>query len=220
MIFSIYGSYSDGGEHQDTQKNAQPDLNEARNSKVNTERAISHYNLAVTLVNNRENIEAEKELHLALSYNPNLVEALIHLGSLALKRGDIEGCLKYNRKAVKIDNGCAIGWSNIGFIKQRQGKSKEAIAPLKKSILYDKNFLQAYVNLANAYIFQGQIDKCIETNLSALTIDPNSPIIHNNLTIAYLEKGDFPKAVKHCDLALKLGYKVANPIVQEINQYR
>jgi hypothetical protein len=64
------------------------------------------------------------------------------------------------------------------------------------------------------------IEKCIETNLKALKLEPDFAVVHNNLAIAYLESGDHALAIAHCDKALALGYEVASEIRSEIDLLR
>jgi hypothetical protein len=47
-------------------------------------------------------------------------------------------------------------------------------------------------------------------------MEPAFAIAHNNLAIAYLEKGDKARAGEHCRKAESLGYEVAPEIRQEI----
>ena len=186
----------------------------------NPDCGTSHYNLAVALIGLKQFEEAEKELQEAVNCSPGLAEAYVQLGGLCLQRGDIDGCLQYNKQAIHSRAGFSEGYGNIGFIHLQKGNLDEAIAALKKAIAYNSNFLQAYTTLANAYLIKNLVVESIEANLKALEIEPNFAIAHNNLAIAYMENGQFDKAVEHCDMAVKLGYAVAPEILKELEQYR
>ncbi|MBW2412792.1 MAG: tetratricopeptide repeat protein, partial [Deltaproteobacteria bacterium] len=67
---------------------------------------------------------------------------------------------------------------------------------------------------------KGRIDDSIETNQRALELHPDFAPAHNNLVIAYLEKGENDLAVEHCDKAVALGYNVAPQILEEIEESR
>ncbi|MGD9369240.1 MAG: tetratricopeptide repeat protein, partial [Desulfobacteraceae bacterium] len=56
----------------------------------------------------------------------------------------------------------------------------------------------------------------IENSEKALKIAPDFAVAHNNLGIAYLEKGDKERAKTHIHKAKELGYDVAPRIIQEI----
>ena len=51
--------------------------------------------------------EAEQSLLAAIENSPGLAEAYVQMGGICLKRGDIEGCLSWNQRAVKTKPGSA-----------------------------------------------------------------------------------------------------------------
>jgi tetratricopeptide (TPR) repeat protein len=187
---------------------------------ANPECGTSRYNLAVALMGQQKYDEAEKELIEAINCSPTLAEAYVQLGGICLHRGDLEGCLRYNKLSVKSRAAFAEGWGNIGFVELQKGNLEEAIRALKKAIIYNKRFIQAYTTLANAYLMSGLLEESIETNLKVLEIEPDFPIAHNNLAICYLEQGNHEKAIEHCDRAIGLGYQVNSEILKEINGHR
>lgn len=187
---------------------------------ANPDCGTSHYNLAVGLLGLKKYEEAEKELFAALECSPSLAEAYVQLGGICLQRGDLDGCLKYNKHAVRSRAGFSEGYGNIGFVYLQKGNIDEAIPALEKAIRWNPNFLQAYTTLANAYLMKGMIDESIETSLKVLDLEPGFAIAHNNLAIAYLEKGENDLAVKHVDKAVELGYEVAPEILKEVEAFR
>lgn len=187
---------------------------------ANPECGTSHYNLAIGLMGLKQYEEAEKELFAAIECSPNLAEAYVQLGGIRLERGDLEGCLKYNKMAVQARAGFAEGHGNIGFVQLQLGNIEEAIPALEKAIRWNPKFLQAYTTLANAYLMKGLVDESIETSLKVIDLQPDFAVAYNNLAIAYLEKGEYALAAKHLDKAMELGYEVAPEILDEIKKYR
>ena len=187
---------------------------------ANPECGTSHYNLAIGLLGQKKYDEAEKELFVAVECSPSLAEAYVQLGGICLQRGDLDGCLQYNKNAIHSRAGFAEGYGNIGFVHMQQGNLDEAIPALEKAVRWNPNFIQALTNLANAYLMKEKLDESIETNMKVLELEPNFAVAHNNLAIAYLEKGLTDLAVQHCDQATELGYAVAPEILQEIEKYR
>jgi len=186
----------------------------------NPDCGTSHYNLAVGLIGQRKFDEAERELHAAIDCSPNIAEAYVQLGGICLQRGDLDGCLEYNKQATKARAGFFEGYGNIGFVHLQRGEAEEAIAALKKAISFNCKFIQAHSTLASAYLMSGLIDESIKANLKVIELDPNFAVTYNNLAIAYLEKGEYDKAVENCDKAIKLGYEVAPEILKEIDTHR
>jgi tetratricopeptide (TPR) repeat protein len=64
------------------------------------------------------------------------------------------------------------------------------------------------------------VEEAIAANQKAVTLAPDFAPAYNNLTIAYLEKGEYALAVEHYDKAVALGFDVAPPIRQEIENHR
>ncbi|MBW2370879.1 MAG: tetratricopeptide repeat protein [Deltaproteobacteria bacterium] len=185
----------------------------------NPECGTTSYNLGVALYSQKKVAEAEKAFLDAIECSPSLAEAYVQLGGIRLQRGDLDGCLDWNQRAVKARPGFSEGHGNIGFVQLQKGNVDEAIKSLERAVAFNFRYIQALTTLANAYLIKGRIDDSIEANLKAVDIEPNFAVAHNNLAIAYLEKGDDPKALEHCKKALSLGYEVAPEIVKEIKSH-
>nr|CAD29752.1 hypothetical protein [Desulfobacula toluolica Tol2] len=196
----------------------------------NTECGTTHYNLAVALLGKQEYVEAEKVLHDAIDCSPTLAEAYVLLGGICLQRKDLEGCYRYNQRATKATAGFAEGYANTAFVllqlvdgkdsKEDEEKVDKAIKNLKKAIIHNKHFVQAYATLGTAYFMKGLVPEGIKANLEALNVQPEFPIAHNNLAVAYLETGEFDKAIVHCDKAEELGFEVARELKDELAPHR
>ncbi|MCG8686994.1 MAG: tetratricopeptide repeat protein [Desulfobacterales bacterium] len=196
----------------------------------NEECGTTHYNLAVALMGKQEFAEAEKELHEAIDCSPTLSEAYVLLGGLCLQRNDLEGCYRYNQSATKVRAGFAEGYGNMAYVllqlvdgkdpKEDEEKVDKAIKHLKKAIIHNKHFIQAYTTLGTAYFMKGLIEEGIKANQEALEVEPKFPVAHNNLAVAYLELEDYEKAIKHCDEAVSLGFEVKKELLDELAPHR
>ncbi|MCF8092257.1 MAG: tetratricopeptide repeat protein [Desulfotignum sp.] len=196
----------------------------------NSECGTTHYNLGVALLGKQEYMEAEKALHQAIDHSPTLAEAYVLLGGICLQRGDLEGCYRFNQRATKARAGFAEGYANMGFVllqlvdgkdpKEDEEKVDKAVKHLKKAIIHNKYFVQAYATLGTAYFMKGLYEEGIQANLEAVQVQPEFPIAHNNLAVGYLELADYQKAIHHCDKALELGYDVARDLVEELAAHR
>jgi tetratricopeptide (TPR) repeat protein len=196
----------------------------------NTECGTTHYNLGVALLGKQEYMEAEKAFHDAIEYSPTLAEAYVQLGGICLQRGDLEGCFRFNQRATKARAGFAEGYANMAFVllqlvdgrdpKEDEEKVDKAIKHLKKAIIHNKYFVQAYATLGTAYYMKGLYEEGIQANLEAVKIQPEFPVAHNNLAVGYLERGEYQKAIVHCDKARELGYDVALDLMEELVPHR
>lgn len=202
-------------------KNAQEGIAQLREAVAGSpDCGTNHYNLAVALMGVKQYDEAEAVLNDAVGCSPTLAEGYVMLGSIALQREDVEGCLYYNKLATKSRAGFAVGYGNIGFLELQRGNVEEAVKNLKKAIAFNSKFVQAYATLANAYLMQGLLDESIETNQKALAIEPDFPVPHLNIGIAYLEKGDHAQAIRHFDQAQAMGYEVPEALLEEVEPHR
>lgn len=196
----------------------------------NSECGTTHYNLAVALLGKQEYAEAERELQEAIEHSPTLAEAYVQLGGICLQRNDLEGCYRYNQRATKVRAGFAEGYGNMAFVllqlidgeneKEDEEKLEKAIKFLRKAIIHNKYYIQAYATLGTAYFMKGLVDEAIKANLEALEVESAFPVAHNNLAVAYLEKQDYAKAIEHADKALSMGYQVAPELLEELAPHR
>jgi tetratricopeptide (TPR) repeat protein len=196
----------------------------------NEECGTTHYNLGVALLGKQEYMEAEKAFHDAIDHSPTLAEAYVQLGGICLQRGDLEGCFRFNQRATKARAGFAEGYANMAFVllqlvdgknpKEDEEKVDKAIKHLKKAIIHNKYFVQAYATLGTAYYMKGLYEEGVQANLEAVHIQPEFPIAHNNLAVGYLELGDYQKAVSHCDRAQEQGYDVSPKLLEELAPHR
>jgi len=49
---------------------------------------------------------------------------------------------------------------------------------------------------------------------------PNFGLGHNNIAYAYYLKGEYERAIEHCDKAIKLGFKVHPELLKLLEPYR
>ncbi|OGR50928.1 MAG: hypothetical protein A3J80_10440 [Desulfobacula sp. RIFOXYB2_FULL_45_6] len=222
---------ADKDQAKDLPKSADEQITRLRGQLTgNDECGTTHYNLAVALMGKQEYAEAEKVLHDAIDCSPTLAEAYVLLGGICLQRNDLEGCYRYNLNATKARAGFAEGYGNMAFVllqmvngknpKEDEEKVDKAIKNLKKAIIHNKNFVQAYTTLGTAYFMKGLVREGIEANLEAIKIAPDFPVAHNNLSVAYLEVGEYDKAIAYCDKAEALGYMVPQQLKDELSPHR
>jgi len=219
------------GQNKNLSHNADEYIAKLKNQIIqNEECGTTHYNLAVAYMGKQEYADAEKELHDAIDCSPTLAEAYVLLGGICLQRKDLEGCYRFNQRATKARAGFAEGYGNMAFVllqlidgknsKEDEEKMDKAIKNLKKAIIHNKNFVQAYTTLGTAYFMKGLIPEGIKANLEAILIQPEFPVAHNNLAVAYLENKEFDKAIEHCDKAEEFGFEVAQELKEELAPHR
>lgn len=180
----------------------------------------THYNLAIGLIKQGKYDEATQELGAAIENSPSLAEAYVALGGIYFHKGDLAGCIHYNKQATKVRPKFAPPYGNLGFAYLQKGEVDEAVPHLEKAVLLNPKFIQGHCSLSSAYFMQGRLDDSIAAANKALELEPTFAVAHNNLALAYHEKGDHKKAVEHCDIAVENGFEVEPKFLEELKPHR
>jgi len=107
------------------------------------------------------------------------------------------------RQRLKENPVCALTHYNLGVALIKQYKWDEAISEFEEAIAKSPRLAEAYINLSGIYFRKGEMEKGIDL-----------------LSLAYLQKGEFKKAICHCDRALEYGYEVHPDILAELEAFR
>ena len=68
---------------------------------------------------------------------PERPRALVVLGTLAARRGDLTGAEAFFRRAIGVDSSCGSAWLSLGILVWGQGKQEDAWQAVKRSVLVD-----------------------------------------------------------------------------------
>jgi tetratricopeptide (TPR) repeat protein len=67
---------------------------------------------------------------------------------------------------------------------------------------------------------QGRLEESIAASQKVLKMAPTFAVAHNNLALAFFEKGEFQEAVDHCDQAGSYGFSVDPRFLEMVAPYR
>jgi Flp pilus assembly protein TadD len=110
--------------------------------------ALADFARAVELVKSGKDEEAELEFQeIAMAY-PAYPGALVNLGILYRKHGDLAKSGQSLQSAVQRDPNDAEGWTELGVTLRQEGKFHEAADAYNQAITVNPNFAPAYRNLA------------------------------------------------------------------------
>jgi tetratricopeptide (TPR) repeat protein len=99
-------------------------------------------------------------------------------------------------------------------------QTDKAIEALEKALELNPEIVQAWCNLANAYLQKGDIEKSIETNMKMLELAPDFALGYNNLANAYYMQGRYNEAIRNCDKASALGFEVHPEFIKRLKPHR
>jgi tetratricopeptide (TPR) repeat protein len=111
-------------------------------------RATADFARAVALAKSGKDDEAELEFQQIATGYPSYPGALVNLGILYRKHGDLAKSDQALHAAVQRDAGDAAGWCELGVTLRLEGKFHEAADAYNQAISANPNFAPAYRNLA------------------------------------------------------------------------
>jgi Tfp pilus assembly protein PilF len=99
--------------------------------------------------------------------------------------------------------------SAVDFLKQ--GKTRDAISDLEKTVKQYPDDTQSRSLLAELYFNQNERTKAEKNYLEVTRMDPMNARAYNNLGILYLKKGDVDKAFESFKTAIEKNPKLVDP---------
>ena len=200
--------------------------------KGDVEKAIEHYQTAITLNPNSEwtSVVAQtlgfifqentKDLDAAISsyqqaynLNPNDIDIYLNLGNVFFEKGSYDNALVVYKKALESSPTNPRLHCNLGYLYWGKGNIEEAIKEYEKAIKYDHTYDIAYNNLGVIYLDDlGRIKKAIELFEAARRYNPNYALAHYNLARSIAITGDKIEAAKLYQIAMDI-----NTYTQELD---
>lgn len=182
--------------------------------------ARAHHNLGRIYAKNERLDEAISEYEHSLTINPRFAKAHYNLGLLYAKKGRLDKVISEYKQALALNPRHAKAHTNLGLAYVKKGRLDEAISEYMKALAIEPDLVEAHANLGAAYAKKGMLDEAISQYNKGLAIRGNYAWIHNKLAAAYFKKEQYQLAIKHCDRAVKLGFKVGDKLLKDLQPYR
>ena len=139
-----------------------------------------------------------------IAQKPNNPEAYYNLGTLNLRRNDLQQARQYLEQTLKLRPNYPEAWNNLGMISAQQGQAEEAIQNFQESLRQRPNYAVALLNLGNVYRRQGAFDKAQELLSRALEIQPDDAEVNYSLGMFYAQQGQMQPAADYLEKAIEL----------------
>jgi len=133
-----------------------------KSSQVKTEEAYRHMTLGISLSEQGNYAEAEKEFRKAIEMNPDLPEPHYNLGRLLFKQDRYEEAENALRESIKIDPEKADAHVILGLIFALRGRDSEAEQEFREVIRLSPDDPMAYEMLANILGCEGRHGEAAE----------------------------------------------------------
>jgi tetratricopeptide (TPR) repeat protein len=135
--FNLMGKWKEAISEFEISLALQPDFELAKNNMAWAKEELAKKNQALDDLKNKANQDPTFENYFAL-------------GLELYNRGDFNGSIEVNQKALKLNPNSALAYNNLCAAYNSIGKWNEAEAACKKAIELDPNFQLAKNNLQNA----------------------------------------------------------------------
>jgi protein O-mannosyl-transferase len=172
---------------------------------LNPDRASSHYNLAVCLLNQGEVTPAVFHFHEVLRLErgpdgtrippPEVAMVYFHLGLCALRNGDLDVAAAHFAETLHWDPQITEARQNLGLIALQQRQLGRATALLREVAERDPSCASYRLNLGTALVEQGDLSGAAESFAAAARLDPGLAEAHLNLGIVRVLQGKGADAV-------------------------
>ena len=123
-------------------------------------------------------------------------------------------------EALTINPKLAYAQSSIGVCYLLKRQTDKAISRFTQTLQIDPKYFAAYLGLSMAYLQKEMIDEAILQLKKGLSINPDFAEAHNSLAVAYYYLKQYALAIKHCDKAKALGFRVSRQLVDLLAPHR
>lgn len=111
---------------------------------------------------------------------PNNSRVLTNLGTIEMKMGNLEECVKLLGKSLKVDPKQPNALSNRGIALHELNRFEEALASYNRAIALKSDYADAYNNRGNSLHNLNRLDEALASIDRSLELQPNRAEAHNN----------------------------------------
>ena len=143
--------------------------------------------------------QAKRRFEKAIQINPNYLLAYHWLGIAFSQLGETSEEIKTYENALELDPMSPIIAGNLANTYAFAGQIEKAINLHKKNINLFPEQATAFLAYSRTLRHMGKVDESIEMMEKAFNLDSLSFWTNINISILYLQAGDYEKSIKHCE---------------------
>jgi tetratricopeptide (TPR) repeat protein len=164
---------------------------------------IAHNNLGVLLREANMLDEAENEFRTVLDYRPDQVEAIMNIGLVHEKRGDIDGAISVMHDAITAADKDPIHapsyaklYWNLGRLMSKKGDLQASQLAFRASVELDRRYVPGIIGMGEVLFKRGDLVNAQKWLERALEIDPFNYQAHADYGNVLAAQGDAANAMK------------------------
>jgi protein O-GlcNAc transferase len=167
-------------------------------------RADSRFEAGLLCHRREDLLGAETAYREALRHAPGHIQALHHLGIIALQRGQFREALGFIGEARTRGGGDAQLFGNLGHALLGCGRPEGAVEAFEHALRLAPGAQALWIAVGHALFDMKQPGKALEAFRSALRLEPDDPAASNGVAIAMLELDRAAEALPHITHARSL----------------
>src|SRR5574341_2451814 len=149
--------------------------------------------------------QAAQEAQLALSLDPNSVDAHRAMGIANESVGNYEGAIKHYKDAIALNPNLVTLYMQLGVNYRALQQYDEAIAAFSKASAIDPYDVGPYLSLSRTYFQTDQFGTALQYLDQALAYQPANPDIHGRKGLIFFKRKNYEGAQPELELAVKGG---------------
>jgi tetratricopeptide (TPR) repeat protein len=166
--------------------------------------AVTHYNLAFTLLRLHRPAEAIPHFEQALRIKPDYFELEYNLGITLMEVGRVQEAINHYRRALEINPDYAQAHNNLANALSRTGKLEEAIGHYQHALRSRPDMAEAHNNLGVALVRLGRTEEAVGHFQRAVAARPDYVEAYRNWGGALVQLGRLSEATENYQQAVRL----------------
>lgn len=138
--------------------------------------------------------QAAASFRQVIAAKPDNPEAFYNLGTLYLRKNDLNEAKKYLEKTVSLRPDYPEAWNNLGMIAAQQNQQDDAIRYFQRSIEQRPDYVIGLVNLGNLLRRQGNASAAAKALYRAVELEPENAEANFGLGMLHARQNDSERA--------------------------
>jgi tetratricopeptide (TPR) repeat protein len=179
-----------------------------------------YFSLGVAKEKSGKYLEVIEAYQAALKENPEDLSKYYLIAGCYDKMGQKKDAENIRRQAGEQSLAFAHQYRAKGEKLRQSGRLKDATIAYQRSLSFFPQDISLSNELGCLYVLEGSLTEALKLFGQALAMDPSNATVHNNLALVYYYSRQYKLAIRHCDEAVRRGYRVDPKLLGWLEPYR